>query len=305
MRTQEVESGYRLRQILLIIFLSIWALPFYQTSFATSPLSIHPKLGVLQRGHSVVKVITKERGNKIYKDPSASSDVVETVEALRIFFVFPAEDGKPMLTKNDFFYISWSPKKEDMVGWIHKDNVQEWYHREIAQFTSLAGRKQALVFASEEDLLNSLREPDDPENLTRAISREPADASQQRQDVLLPIIDFGLFNEFFQIAYLHQVGIAGRGMSIANTTVDIAGTQRVPNLAELKGLLDSFKLDVMFVVDTTNGMQPFIDNLDMVAKQLFREAKGLKVGGGVRIGLVGYRDRVKDQRAMGFVVRRF
>jgi serine/threonine-protein kinase PpkA len=277
------------------------------------PLSIHPKLGVLQRGYLMIKVVTKEKENEIHKEPSDSSNVVETVEALRIFFVFPAQDGKPELTKNDFFRISWSPRKQDIVGWVHKDNVQEWYHREMAQFNSLAGRKQALVFGSKDDLLSSLTKPDAPENKERAISREPKDASQQRQDILLPILEVsqltigGELVASYNIAYLHQAGVTGSGPAEGTPVSDgpVPGVTGEVGTSDVKDLLDSFKLDVLFVMDMTNSMQPVIDKSVEVVQHLAKEAKGLREGGQVRVGLVGYRDRIGDQQAMGFVVRRF
>jgi len=309
--------GFQQRLILACCLVTLLVLSLSTLCYATPPLSIHPKLGVLQRGFLMVKVVSKEKDNKIYKNPSRTAAVAETVGPLNIFFVFPAQKNKPKLTNSDFYHISWSPIKDDIIGWIHKDNVQEWFHREMVKFASLTGRKQALVFKSKTDLLTSISKPNDSDNITKAISREPADASTQRQKILLPILEVdqmtisGELTAGYKIAYLHHSGVSGsgppHGTPLPDTSLDSgqASTKVDKDGENVKKILKSIKLDIMFVMDMTRSMQPVIRESVKVVKHLTEEAKGLREGGGIRVGLVGYRDRIKDQQKMGFVVRQF
>jgi len=281
-----------------------------------SQLEIHPKLGVLKRGYLMVKVVTKEKENIVYKEPSTNSQKIETVDPLTIFFVFPATTGKAELMKNNFYHISRSPNKEDLLGWIHKDYAQEWYHREFAKFASLTGRDQALVFKEKKDLITSLTKKNRELDLKTAISREPADSSSQRQDVLLPILDQQSINiggqlfQAFHIAYLHQSGVQGSGKP-QGTPIDLSTANDGEPLvidkkdSQVMDTLNSFKLDIMFVLDMTRSMQPVIDNSVQVIQHLTEIAKTLREGGGIRVGLVGYRDRIADQRKMGFIFKQF
>lgn len=217
----------------------------------------------------------------IYQSPSPGARRLRTLHPYDILFLY--ETDHP-----DYYRVG--SNNTEAEGYIPKSAVLEWNHRISLHFTPIAGREPALVYASEEDVAQEIR--DGQALKDRAIAEEPSNQAN-RYKILFPIIDQTSVNgrggveKAYQVAYMGGEG-SGRRPTQA---------RRQPQVA---------KLQVMFVIDATFSMEEYIRATQEVVQQIAKRMSGLQETG-VEFGLVLYRDYMSDlaaREAMGPVVER-
>lgn len=244
--------------------------------------SVRVKDGLLVRNGLVLKVITKKEA-MIHNGPVSSSPVVEKVSAFKTLFLFSAdpESNKQEMTTNGFYRVGQTPYMGNIMGWVNRKYVQEWDHREVAEFTPLAGRKPAKIYKTKNDLKIVLqsKNPDasDP------VALEVSGTSKKRNKALLPILDISNENIANQkrglcrIAFLESPDAEAAEMQCNKSKYDGYG-----------------QIDIMFVIDTSRGMKPYVDGLREVVKPL-SELIGQHPDICARFGIVAYRDHISLQ----------
>jgi len=107
--------------------------------------------------------------------------------------------------------------------------------------------------------------------------------------------------------YLHGVGDEdGQFFFISNNNLYTTGDDEIRSYARNRiSYMKNFSLDIVFVMDMTRNMQPVISSTVGIIRYLNEEAIKLRNKGKIRVGLVGYRDRVMNQHKMGFIFRQF
>lgn len=78
-----------------------------------------------------LKVVVR-RDTSVRAEPDAASPG-QPVKMFEFFYVLPPERGKtpagpPLL--NNFFRVATSQSEQSQYGWVHKDDVVEWSHRQ-------------------------------------------------------------------------------------------------------------------------------------------------------------------------------
>ncbi|MCP5004849.1 MAG: VWA domain-containing protein [Planctomycetes bacterium] len=251
---------------------------------------VRVKDGLLVRNGLALKVITKKEA-MIHRHSDNSSPVTEKVGIFMSLFVFSPdpESNKQDTTTNGFYRVGQSPDKEKIMGWVNKKDVLEWNCREVAGFAPLAGRKPAKIYKTKEDLIAVIHSGDP--DARNAISGELPALSVKRQKVLLPILDTSIKNVVNQNTGLCQVAFLG--------SPDAAIVEMQPD----RPIPDGYgQIDIMFVIDTTRGMKPYVDGLRGVAKplsKLIRQHPDISA----RFGIVAYRDPIssKHQKKTGYI----
>ena len=243
------------------------------------------------RNNLRVKGILKE-DTSILSDPQANSR--ETDKALRfspVFIFLP--DGSSSLTKDGFYLVGKEPSKP--LGWVPESNLAEWDHRLCLGFTALVGRQPALIYAAKEEIDQVLRSGQSNRDL--AVAEEPGDLSERRFNMLLPVLERhrvvsgGQNLEAYRIGYL----AGGKAPPAADPEV-VTQTRANPSEVAL--------LEVMFVLDATASMQPYINGAKKVIESISRSVQSMREAG-TRFGLLCYRDYVEDRAGMQYVTRRF
>jgi len=184
--------------------------------------------------------------------------------------------------------------KGSIQGWIRADQTVPWKQQLALAFTNPAGRgdRPALFFRGFDDLSGILAAPDPGEAMRqlqtkiiagdrdpRAVAREPAHHVDINQAFyLLPILDF-------KELYLPQGDILD-ALEVASVS---AQQPEPPNQPRT---ITNFRSAVVFVIDTTISMRPYIDQTRASVKRIYDriEAAGL-ADDEVRFGLVAYRAR--------------
>lgn len=243
-----------------------------------------------------LKVIVRDNG-AIFEQPDNKSKSIP-VSKFQFFYCVglpdmdKGDEGKGK-TKNGFYRVANSGKGESksVVGWIAKDLVVEWPHRQALGFlpksTGKVERELGSFYESKEILEKSFVAGNS--KAPEPISKEPAAGVGTN---LMPILDLtdikvnGDKLKAYRVAYLQSRGSTSSSSPSSSTNSN--SEQSNPETVDLKKMT----LDVVFVIDTTNSMQPAInavkESVKNISKELLIKAPNAKI----RYGLVGYRDKL-------------
>ena len=239
------------------------------------------------------------RDTAAYEKPDTKS-TSNPVTTFDFFYVLPPEKGAELKVepekpdaalKDGFFRVSTSDKDKDEFGWIAKDDVVVWPHRQAIQMRPIAGRKRAEFFKTDKDLKSTYTGAASAEPL----SREPTSGAGTS---LMPLLaEFKIKNPSgdeingYHVAYLHERAKTG-------------GSAGTPSAATVN--IKAATLDIVFVIDTSASMQPMIDaTKDVVGELAKRLADDPAKTAPVRFGLVAYRDRINARDPSWYITKTF
>ncbi|MFB0520837.1 MAG: vWA domain-containing protein, partial [Desulfatiglandales bacterium] len=248
---------------------------------------LHTKEGV------PMKAIIKQDA-AVYEEPSESSGS-KPVRTFDWFYVLPVEKGSQEKLKNGFYRVAQGTGFDQHVGWVKEEVIVEWNHRQAISFRGNPHRERVLFYNSFEDLQKYILETKNSRN-PQPISQEPENLGSDF--FVMPVLDVRILNvngtdtDIYRAAYLHGNG-SGRPSNGSFPNREKEGSKTISEFQE------EFTLDVVFVIDTTRSMQPWIDGVKEVVRKvsdsLVREDP--KIKGRVRFGLVAYRDKMRTSEA--------
>ncbi|ULB12089.1 VWA domain-containing protein (plasmid) [Cereibacter azotoformans] len=180
------------------------------------------------------------------------------------------------------------------AGWVESARVVEWKQNIVAAFTNPADRRRSLIFESPEklrwmmehealqDLQPQLIEKADTGLLAPAdgvVSIEPANFVNIRDDLyLMPILDFS--EELHPLNYEPNLL-----MKVASVPLE----DELP-AATREGPAGEFDAGVVFVLDTTKSMGPFIERTQRALSRVVNDLNGTETGARINFGVVAFRD---------------
>ncbi|AGA34179.1 Serine/threonine protein kinase PpkA [Thioalkalivibrio nitratireducens DSM 14787] len=197
-------------------------------------------------------------------------------------------------------------------GWMQARDVLEWRQALLVSYTHpggpIEGRNPVLMFRDYRDLAG-LVDDFDMAGRARALYRaiDDGDAPEQvvsmepqrfvditRQFYVLPILEWEQTQIDGDDARLLQIAAAVPGARGADT-LDAAEYREQARVARVDGAAErrsDLQADIVFVIDTTRSMQPFIDmTRDAVASTAARFRR--MTDDRVRFGLVTFRDSIE------------
>jgi len=230
------------------------------------------------------RVLTRP-GAVLAPDPDAAGD---QVPAFQPFYVYDrGPDG----------WLRVGPGTRGATGWIAADDTVEWRQNIVAAFTNPAGRTRQVLFATEDALRramedegvaaleealleradNGLLTPED-----QVVAVEPAEFVNIREQLyLLPILDF--------TEDVHPLNYdANLLMQIAS--VPLREQAAPPSVAGGGVGAGDFDVGVVFVLDTTRSMGPYIARTQRALSRIIGQIRGTDVGERVNFGVIGFRD---------------
>lgn len=263
--------------------------------------------GLKTKHGTLLKLIVREPA-AMHERPDASS-LSRPVDQFQFFYVLPTTNNGQEKVQNGFYRIATAPRFSAHAGWIAKDAVVEWPHVQVMGFRPQAGRQRILFFGHQASAEKWYKGDDS----VQPISREPA---QVLGRVLFPLLDVSQFEhkgdkiDLYQLAYLHRLSVTANATPSKDQADESAveGTKEKPSTEVTRTQLErDFTLQVVFVLDTTQSMQPFIDAAKKVIATIVDElSKDPALRGRVQFGLVCFRDKLKDEEAnrkMEYVVK--
>jgi hypothetical protein len=237
---------------------------------------------VLRTGQGIPLKVVVRRDAAIYEEPRPDART-QPVATFQFFYAVTPMDaeGTPappgIRTRRGFYAVASSLQARNaLLGWIRRDDVVEWPHRQALGFRGAADRDPALFYARPEEVAAALNDRAD----VRPISREPAGSQGV---ALMPILDESAVElasgdrvRVFKVAYLH-----GRGGGL-------------PAITEQE-VRAEMTLDVAFVIDATGSMQKWIDGVKQAVGRIAATVGRIpELAGRVRFALVCFRDSPAD-----------
>jgi hypothetical protein len=251
------------------VIVRIFAFGIIFSLAAVSPLQAQSNAEPLIRNNLQVKAILKEN-SPIYQSASTSSSVVEEAKQFSFFFVF-----QPGIAANDFYYVGKEPRRA--LGWIQKPRVMLWDHRECVKFTPIVDRMPARVYGSLDAVKTSLEYGS--ASRVQGIAEEPEDIANQQFAMLLPVLS------------RRALGAGNGALEVAFLSANLPESMVQPNPGSNHNYASSGTnyLDILFVLDTTVSMSPYIDGTKEIIDRITQKISEMREGG-VKVGLLCYRD---------------
>jgi hypothetical protein len=263
----------------------------------------------------------------MYSHPRADDQAIvqANVPAFHPLYVFARQDvdmSDPTAPKG---WYQVGPSKEAAAqGWMQARDVMEWRQALLVSYTHpgglLEGRNPVLMFRSldalktlvdsfdmadqAQQLYVSIESGDVPEKI---VSMEPQRfVDITKQFYILPILDWEETRIMGDDVRLLQLAAAVPQQRGADTLEDEAyRTQARAERGTQQGAsVEDMQVDIVFAIDTTRSMQPFIDmTKEAVSKmvQSFSQDTAQRF----RFGLVGYRDDIQTVPELEYDVRNF
>ncbi len=194
------------------------------------------------------------------------------------------------------------------TGWVRADAVVEWKQNIVAAFTNPAGRQRSLLFkdrASLEALLNHEASVEMArEYLTQAeggtvppvsgvISIEPEEYVDIRKEFyLLPILDFVEdFHPMTADPFL-KLHVASLPLKLRDGPAGLA-------------FVEPFEAGVVFVIDTTQSMDPYIEETREAVGEIIAQIRATEIGSKIHFGVIGFRDDPEFAPGIDYRVKEF
>ena len=188
-------------------------------------------------------------------------------------------------------------------GWVREAQTIPWRHTMVAAFTNPAGRERAFFTDSAEPLRAALT----ARNPAEAAARLRATAGQPGSPVtaLEPEAFVDISRNFYLLPILSAEVVERPGLPSARL-LEIASApaerRAAPDLAD-PALLRDFRGGVVFVVDTTISMQPYIDRTREAIRRIVARLSDTVVRENIRFGMVAFRGAPADRPGVEYVTR--
>lgn len=190
-------------------------------------------------------------------------------------------------------------------GWIPAAKAIPWQHTMVGAFANPAGRGRVLFLDTEANeralaldpntaaAARALRERAATPNPAPVVALEPDRyVDIKRQFYLLPILNADLLER--------ENGPPLRLLEVISAPAD----QGPPPAAD-PAALRNFKAGVMFVIDTTMSMQPYIERTRNAVRSIVGRIQETAVRDNFRFGLIAYRDSLEDSPGLEYATRTY
>ena len=231
-----------------------------------------------------LKVLTRPE-SPMHAEPSEESRILDSK--------VPPFSAWVVLAKENNWYKLAESVGSKTSGWMKASDLMEWRHHMVVSFTHPGNRSRNLMFREKQPILAML---DMPLGLRRdtwgGYLKEAENGLGQHTVGLEPDGWVREKNQFYLLPILEQQEVQNAGQELTLVKVAAATRGRGADRAS-EGTTQHAppKLDIVFVMDLTRSMGPFVETtlemLGNIANTFEEEAAG---GGSVRFGFWGYRD---------------
>jgi hypothetical protein len=265
--------------------------------------------------------------SNVYKRRKASEQniVKANVRAFYPLYVFGREgiDCSDPINPEGWYQVG-TAEHDSPLGYMQARDVLEWRQALVVSYThpGLGGeeRQRVLMFQKKENLTDIVdsedliaKAIDIYERLRRnelaggLISKEPERFVDINQSFyLLPIVQFDTVDIEGDEARLLQLAAAvprQRGPDTLENSEYRSKSMQEPRFVE--DAVRDLGIDIVFVVDMTLSMQPYIDHTKQAIVEIARSMSQKKVKQKIRLGLIGYRDDVSSSPDLEFISKNF
>jgi hypothetical protein len=269
---------------------------------ARAPLLIDGKKTLYQR------VLTRP-GAALAAKPGEA--VGKPVEPFTVFFVYERADaaGKPWL-------LVGAGSDGKTQGYLAEADAVPWRHMITLSFASPTTRERVLFFR-DRDKLTEFSNSDSAAAETGKLLKEIAAKGTlgpthaviaaepekvvdlQKSFYLLPVLEAA--------STVLKSGHRARMVKVASVTRDAAPTAPTSPASPAAGDagIGNFNSAVVFVIDATSSMQPYIDRTRKAMEEVLQQAEAAKVDKRIRFGLVAFQDDPAKAKGVEYLSKVF
>lgn len=258
------------------------------------PLLIEGKSTLYQR------VLTRP-GAKLLDRPDGTG---KPLAPMSVLYVFGRKDG----------FLEVGPRVDGgPSGFVAVDQAIDWKHTLVMAFANPAGRDRVLFFKDRPALMTVL-DAEKPaavaDPLRQAVlgGKPPADGSVvsiepentvdlQKQFYLLPILEAK--------STVLASGFRVRTVKVASVTKQEQPEKPAASQRANPAPAQDFRSGIVFVVDASSSMQPYIDRTREAVSEVFDRIEAAKLNDKVRFGMVAYRDDPSEVKGIGYLAKTF
>jgi serine/threonine-protein kinase PpkA len=202
-----------------------------------------------------------------------------------------------------------------LVGWVDATKTVAWKQQLGLAFTRTTQRGRTLMFRSQKDLEDVIN-AEDPASVADTLRAEIAKGATpddfavvaqepetfidiQKQFYLLPILDAK--------ETMDAAGNEMRELHLASITggVEAVDEPAAPEVPQFEEMLRNFSAAVVFVIDSTKSMGPYIEQTKNVVTGIYDRIQKEDIGANVKFGLVAFRSRTKDKSELEYLSKVF
>lgn len=195
------------------------------------------------------------------------------------------------------------------VGWLPGNCVVDWKMQLTLAFTNPANRDRLLFFKDRTTLENIL----DSEDPAAAVAplRASLQANNSADNVLAQEPEFfiDLKNQFYLLPILSgeevmtEEGFRTRVLNVASVSKE---DENKPSAApDAANQLKEFSAAVVFVIDSTISMQPYIERTRQAVQDIYKRVEDENLGKQVKFGLVSFRSSLKDRPGLEYLTKMY
>jgi serine/threonine-protein kinase PpkA len=192
-------------------------------------------------------------------------------------------------------------------GWIEGSKAIDWRHNLVLAFNNPAGRERAMFFRDPSALKNLWLE-----GQSRAAAavryREAAQAGRDDAVIALePETFVDITRQFYFLPILSAErletarGERARLLEVISAPAAPAARRPIADAEALK----NYKGVIVFVLDTTLSMGPYIEQTRAAVRQVIARIRETAVRDNFRFGIVAYRDATQGKAALEYVTRAY
>lgn len=191
-----------------------------------------------------------------------------------------------------------------IAGWLPEARCIAWRHNMVLAFNNPAGRERAMFFR---DAATPRALWMNPRERAEQAARLRADALAGRDGPVIalePETHVNITEQFYLLPVLDATPLQNeRGEStLALEVISAPLAPQAPQPAEDEALR-SFRGALVFVIDTTISMGPYIDRTREAIREVVARIRGTEVGDRFRFGMVAFRDHTGGDPRLGYVTR--
>lgn len=210
-------------------------------------------------------------------------------------------------------------------GWMDASCTSEWKMQLTLAFTNPAGRNPMLFF-KDKQTVESLLESPTPEKQYQpfladiknqkvnpaVLAKEPDYMIDQKSNFyLLPVLgsdevftDAGYKVRVLNVASVSSQTKDSKDTQNANTTAN-STKPATPNSEDADNMMQGFSAAVVFVIDSTISMDPYIDRTKEAIQKVYAQVEKDNMLDKVKFGLVAFRSNIKAVPALEYDSKMF
>lgn len=184
-------------------------------------------------------------------------------------------------------------------GWIVGDEVVDWKQTLTVAFRDSAEQERVLLFGDRSSL-KGLLDANDAEGYARLRSAALAGGSAASPVVAIQPEGFlDIRKDFYLIPILDHEDVL-----VGGEQARLLHVATVP-LQDSAAIASAYRSGIVFVIDTTVSMKPYIDSTRRVMRQVYEAIDAADLSDRVSYGLVAFRDNIESAPGLEYVARTY